>query len=257
MSNAIKFLFLLIGFFAILDLVFIKMKPIIEGNEKLQRFSPKPSMICVVSAWQMKPEDIIWLESLPYPVVAYSENLRPTVNDRHKTEAGKYTHFMCTHFETLPDLILFLHGHANAWHRTPEIVQELISNIEAGRLNPSKMLNDFAYISFSKERWSDGNLERIITLLNYAWNKFLGKYFLKPLEEYRDFITGRNCCSEFVVTSTQIRLRPRELWCDFFNFLNDSESVSKEGTSFVDVSDDKIKGMIFEWFVPLLFSSYK
>lgn len=214
------------------------------------------SIVCVVSAWGMNQEDITWLESLPYPIVAYNKDFRPTINNLHRTEAGKYVHFMCKHYDMLPDLTIFLHGHEKAWHRSPDIIVDLISKIEEGRSNPQKLLADFAYFSFSSVIWSDEEIFKIFPILNHTWTAFLGKYFLHPLEYYGDFIVGNNCCSEFIVSSTRIRTRPRELWCDFFQFLNNAVGVRMIVPIYKELSDEKVKGMIFEWFVPLLFGSF-
>lgn len=213
------------------------------------------SIVSVVSAWGMKQQDVTWLETLPFPIVAYSTELRPHLNDLHRTEAGKYTHFICAHYEILPDLILFLHGHETAWHRTPNEIVELINKIEAGRSNPQLLLTEFSYLSISLEVWPEGELAKIFPLLNHTWTAFLGKYFKRPLEQYGDFITGSKCCSEFIVSSARIRSRPRDLWCDFFKFLNHAVGLRMILPAYENLTDEKVKGMIFEWFVPLLFGS--
>lgn len=215
-----------------------------------------PSIVFVVSAWKMKPEDIAWLETLPYPIVAYSETLRPKQNDHHRTEAGKYTHFMCAHYETLPDLVIFIHGHESGWHRTPEVITNLITEIEAGKSNPNKLMETFAYKSFTSDKlWVAGTIDGLKPIMNYTWNIFLGKYFSQPFAAYPDFMTGGNCCSELIVSSNRIRSRPRELWCDYLKFLNDETPMGP--ANYFGMSDDKVKGMIFEWFVPFVFGSYK
>jgi len=224
---------------------------------KLTSIDKHISIICVVSAWGMTENDVLWLESLPYPIVAYSKELRPTVNDFHRTEAGKYAHFLCNNYDFLPDLVIFLHGHATAWHRTPEIIIDLINKIEEGRSNPKKLLTDFAYFSFSSVVWSEEEFVKIFPILNHTWIAFLGKHFVHPLEDYGDFIKGNKCCSEFIVSSARIRTRPRELWCDFFHFLNTAVGVRMIVPVYKDLSDEKVKGMIFEWFVPLLFGPFQ
>lgn len=216
----------------------------------------QPSIVFVVSAWNMKPEDISWLETLPYPIVAYTETLRPKQNVHHRTEAGKYTHFMCAHYDTLPDLVIFMHGHETGWHRTPEVISRIISEIEAGRSEPDRLLENFAFRAFSSEKlWVAGTQDGLNPILNYTWNAFLGKYFQQSFFSYPDFMTGSNCCSELVVSSIRIRSRPRDLWCDFFNFLNDNSPMG--AANYLKMPDDKVKGMIFEWFIPFVFGSFK
>ena len=128
----------------------------------------------------MKPEDIAWLETLPYPIVAYTETLRPKQNDHHRTEAGKYTHFMCAHYETLPYLVIFMHGHESGWHRNREVVDKIISEIDAVRSNPEMLLETFAFKAFSSDKlWVAGTQDGLNPILNYTWNTFLGKYFQK------------------------------------------------------------------------------
>lgn len=227
----------------------------IASNFNLQTRSP--SIVLVVSAWNMKPEDIAWLETLPYPIVAYTETLRPKQNDHHRTEAGKYTHFMCAHYETLPDLVIFMHGHESGWHRNREVVDKIISEIDAVRSNPEMLLETFAFKAFSSDKlWVAGTQDGLNPILNYTWNTFLGKYFQKSsFLSYPDFMTGSNCCSELVVSSFRIRSRPRELWCDFLNFLNDDTPMGP--ANYFKMPDDKVKGMIFEWFVPFVFGTFK
>ena len=227
----------------------MKNAPILQ-NESIKTlannsFPPLPS------------QDIAWLETLPYPIVAYTETLRPKQNDHHRTEAGKYTHFMCAHYETLPDLVIFMHGHESGWHRNREVVDKIISEIDAVRSNPEMLLETFAFKAFSSDKlWVAGTQDGLNPILNYTWNTFLGKYFQKSsFLSYPDFMTGSNCCSELVVSSFRIRSRPRELWCDFLNFLNDNTTLGP--ANYFKMPDDKVKGMIFEWFIPFVFGTFK
>jgi len=74
---------------------------------------------------------------------------------------------------------------------------------------------------------------------------FLHKFFRHDLEAYGDFTLDVPCCSEFVVSAERVRRRPRQLYCEYLDFVE-----TYRGTP------DKLKGQSLEWFAPLIFGMY-
>ena len=77
-------------------------------------------MVVVVSTNPVKPDDLHWLRHQPYDYVLMTK-MSPR-GDKHNldhnwgSEASSYLHFILTHWDHLPERMVFLHGHWHSWH---------------------------------------------------------------------------------------------------------------------------------------------
>lgn len=58
---------------------------------------------------------LIWLTE-PLPSVLYMKNKCPSPHSPFHLQAMSYLTYIIDHYESLPDIVLFMHGHRASWH---------------------------------------------------------------------------------------------------------------------------------------------
>lgn len=143
-------------------------------------------------------------------------------------EAMVYLTYIIDNYDSLPDVVLFHHGHLNAWH------QRLSSLVEVTSLRAEYILQ----AGYASTRCLSGK-ENIIVLEGGQpgeWEMFphldrqthlvtLLDAFLDPKEEIPPRIAAP-CCAQFAVSREAIRGREREWWMALRGWLLETPLMS-------------------------------
>jgi len=198
------------------------------------------STMVVVASWNDGGQT--WGNALPYPLMVYSESVHGWIDDHHRTEAGRYLHFLCTYYDDLPRYMFFFHGHATSTHhhRPDDIVDRILAFQRADWPGYAS----FSGILMGTRGEPDGNVWK---RMDHLWYAVLHRYFKKEHESlYGEYTDQQGCCAEFFVSAARVRRRPRQLYCDLLDYVFHYTGEEK----------DQFKGVNLEWHWPLIFGDY-
>lgn len=149
------------------------------------------------------------------------------------SEALAYVEYIVTHYDSLPQKILFLHAHATSWHQKYNIV-EILQLIDWNQDTPYCSVNrlpdsadDYIHITHSS-----------FTPSIHVWSELFQstRGELPPLLEY-------HCCAQFVATRDTLRSISLDQWTRMQQYLIHDKTFS-----------EKDKGVGFERLWKLLFT---
>ncbi|KAJ3179550.1 hypothetical protein HDU85_004823 [Gaertneriomyces sp. JEL0708] len=168
-------------------------------------------------------EDISWLplylhERIPY-IVYQKGDPKATHNLPNKgNEASTYMKFILDNWENLPKRMAFIHGHRQSWHSTGPVDELLLQgNWDAAPF--IKIPASFHHIknltiddrSLSED--AEGNWR-----LKVFWDRFYSEHLGPPPE-----IIEYTCCAQFIVHSSIVYSRPKQLYQEIYDFLMSGE----------------------------------
>ena len=163
-------------------------------------------------------ENLSWLRKSPYPVVVCSKkgantpeiSIDPkcTMSFNKGKEYTSYIKFIIEYYDNLPEFVVFLHGHENAWHQNLRI-------LDAIRCAKKRK---YGYISLNncviqKLEWSTGN--KGYDMLASLWEKDFKPYLNMDMPEY----FYHDCCAQFIVSRERIRLRSKAAYKHWYNLV--------------------------------------
>lgn len=163
-------------------------------------------------------ENLAWLRKSPYPVVVCSKkgantpeiSIDPkcTMDFNKGKEYTSYIKFIIEYYDNLPEFVVFLHGHENAWHQNMHI-------LDAIRCAKKR---EYGYISlnntiFPKLEWSTGNDG--YDMLASLWENHFKQYLNMEMPEY----FYHDCCAQFIVSRDRIRLRSKAAYRHWYNLV--------------------------------------
>jgi hypothetical protein len=216
-----------------------------------------PTVELPLSAWPAWAEDIIrheWWEHDDTPdglknlkdslrgqpvVVGEISPLPLRLIPNQKTEEAAFVAGMYDLYDepSLPDVVLFMHGHNRSWHTAVDQgvmlrllkskppnpgsgYADLLCRMEPGHPGANHLyLNDLEANVADGPReagWQKGEVKKV----RKAWDELLGKY-MGPLPN--EIVSP--CCGTFAATSTALRLRPKILYEKMLPWLYQSEAV--------------------------------
>lgn len=74
-------------------------------------------------------ENLDWAKNIKYPVIVISRNGIPEGTMPNKgREASSYLEYIIQNYNSLPDYVVFVHGHRNSWHHK-ENIDETINRL--------------------------------------------------------------------------------------------------------------------------------
>ncbi len=151
-------------------------------------------------------EDLSWVSKIKYDHVVYSKTLAKGTNVHHQpinkgNEATAYMQYIVDHYDTLPEYMLFVHGHEKSWHHNGSIV-DIINDVE---LSPYKTLN----------KYPTGKLDPEHTDVIVASRDFPLAFEFPPDVNSLYY----DSCGMFCVARETIHRRPREFYERFLEYL--------------------------------------
>ena len=146
-------------------------------------------------------EDLEWLKKAPVPVVICGkEGEKDSViksNPKCKTinqgnEASSYIKFIIEYYDSLPQYVLFIHGHETAWHQKVDIFDEIKEH---------KWKNK-DYCSVNKNGLEVGphNKREMEQKFIPVWDT----YFLPYLHRGPPTSIRTDCCAQFIISRNAI-----------------------------------------------------
>jgi len=163
-------------------------------------------MIIVTSHWN---ENLEWLKKSKWPVVLidHEGSSKPCISPRaiipnKGREASSYVRFMRDNYYHLPDYIVCLHGHENAWHHMhPYPILNLI--------RPANYLPLNGY-------WTDTDTQHKKVILKH-W--YIIEPWVGPIPAENGFLDGG---AQFVVSRERIQRHPKKAYDYWYHMLTTS-----------------------------------
>lgn len=213
-------------------LVTIFFRTLFSPSQPAKTKLPKETKALVIaSTSDLSPSQSSWISQVPsdwsiYNYVAdapTSADLTVPINKGN--EAMVYLTYIIDHYDRLPDVVFFRHGHSQAWH------QAMDSLTEVTRLRTPYVLRK-GYVS---ARCLPG-CENLIPLADHtvaAENLvYVGRdvHLTTLLDEFLDKEKGEQvpgrlaapCCAQFAASREAITARPREWWIRLRQWLIDT-----------------------------------
>jgi hypothetical protein len=200
------------------------------GNIDLLRRSKLLLLICHYD------DDLGWTKSQPFDFVIYEKKSpqgKHAVHFNKGNEVSAYIKFIVDYYDSLPERVLFLHGHRVSRHQRDilTILMHFASNVSFTPLPTANRsaerprlytLGDYHSINhFVWHCCRSGYLPYIRLQEQWHW---LGRW----LGDLPDSLLGF-CCSQFVVTRAAIHRQPKEFYVEV---LHQIQTLSGEDASF-------------------------
>ncbi|KAJ9661754.1 hypothetical protein H2198_001719 [Neophaeococcomyces mojaviensis] len=187
----------------------------------------------------LAPPDI---QQYIYIVDDLSAPLHTPMNKGH--EAMVYLTYILDHYDSLPDINIFMHAHQRAWH-TPELLNHEATEV-LKRLSSERVWRE-GYMNL-RCHWDPGCPERIYPGRSYRENTKAEEVAVArawaemfPGVSIPDAL-GAPCCAQFAVSSDRITNIPRENFERYRNWL----IRTKES--------DWVSGRVFEYIWQVIFT---
>ncbi|EFC37328.1 hypothetical protein NAEGRDRAFT_81948 [Naegleria gruberi] len=158
-------------------------------------------------------EDVSWLDTyLPHIPHAVYDRLNPQapyiVHSNRGHEGSTYLKYIIDHYETLPENIVFVHGHRIAWHCRDMVT--ILENLHWGK---------FDYVSLNPAYFQVLNS----TSSDYlAVSKYWPRLFEDTLGQMPPLIKDW-CCASFHVKGKRIRRHPKSFYLRLYEWLQSGE----------------------------------
>lgn len=158
-------------------------------------------------------------------------NITLSVPVNKGNEAMRYLSFIIDHYHNLPNIIVFRHGHNDAWHQRADAATEinylnLTTVRERGYQNFRCTLHDGLHdheCPVEKNGHREDNTtsywETVEPELASAFEALWGAWFGGTRPEY----LMAPCCAQFAVTGEAVRRRPREKYVEYRRWLIETE----------------------------------
>ena len=184
-----------------------------------ERAQAAPSVMLVVAS---AGEDVSWIDSecgslyyadMPFPIPHRVYSARNKSHLSHiqtpALEATAFLHYIVDEYATLPERIVFLHGHRSSWHSpdTPSVLQRLRYELSGYH---SLNFRKFYTIDPAIDDDEDNNAPRIKRFWAVA-------QLAADLGEAPSRIADY-CCAQFMVSRDRITARSLSFWQRLYDF---------------------------------------
>lgn len=182
-------------------------------------------MVVVASSYGWPPKNSLeWINAQPWPAFVSTKEPGRGINSEPwgnaGREAGSYLHFILQFYSSLPERVVFVHGHDMAWHQQGYQMQYLLRNLCLDTGHTYLSLN--AHPATSEGRWAVNNLLRRKSPFSRMFQERFGMS-LNQSDRFYD-----RCCSQFVVHRSAVLRHPRATYQEMADVLfNESASDSK------------------------------
>jgi hypothetical protein len=163
--------------------------------------------------------DVSWTDRLRHPHVVYHKN-RPdkepfSAANKAKAESIALK-FFDDFYDFLPQNIIIVHQyeHKNFSH-VGSIVDILNDENLESKYNASKTVG---YWSFGTQRMESVRHHLGIMVESGWWGNCMKPYF-GPIKDVGDFLLGKLCCSQYIVSRERVRSLPREFYRNHYGWL--------------------------------------
>jgi len=173
---------------------------------------PFGDKLIVVSSFH---EDLSWvceLRKYKIPHIVYSRDKaenKYNVVPNHGYEAAIYLKFIIDHYDRLPNMTAFVHGHRHTWHNTRDILDIL--------LNLRWHKNEYMDFNIGPNNpfWQVANprSNTDYRVIGEQWDAFYKEFFGEMPNSFSFY-----CCAQFAVARERIRLRPIKFYQQLLDF---------------------------------------
>ena len=217
---------------AVLLTVFVRMLFSSPSQPKKAPVPKETKALVIASTSDLGEDQTSWISQVPAEWTVYnyvadaptSPELSVPVNKGN--EAMVYLTYIISHYDHLPDIVFFHHGHPKAWHQALDSLTEVTS------LRTSYV----ARRGYVAARCLPG-CENLIPLADHSVDAdklvYVGRdvHLTTLLDEFLDRARGERvpprlaapCCAQFAASRAAITARPREWWVRLRQWLIDTE----------------------------------
>jgi hypothetical protein len=198
-------------------------------------------------------EDVSWIShELPGLETAIYEVDNPyaefRVPDNKGHEAMVYLTYIIDHYNSLPDTVIFVHAHRNAWHNNVLLnlaMPDTINRLRDDRVARQGYMNLRCHLDPGCPDWI--HLDRAEVDFDYDMKPeeqyFSSKLFEAMFPGHRPPpVLSQPCCAQFAVSGDRIRDNPRDLYVHLREWLLETSLT------------DENSGRIFEYIWQYLFT---
>ncbi|GAM85486.1 hypothetical protein ANO11243_034930 [Dothideomycetidae sp. 11243] len=193
---------------------------------------------------RLSNEDVGWIDEAGLDVEQYvyvvdDRQARFSTPANKGNEAMAYLTYIIDHYDTLPDITLFMHSHRYADHNDAMLNRDAVEVIR--RLDSEHVMRE-GYVNLNCARWEDCH-----TLYKYGFKPLFGDALFDlyartfPGRETPWMITAP-CCGQFAVSRDRIKAASREQYVSFRDWILQSELSDYES------------GRVWEYFWHILFT---
>lgn len=118
-------------------------------------------------------EDLTWVSNLPYNAIVVSKNGMPAETPTNKgNEASSFLEYIIKYYDDLPECMIFVHGHQNAWHHKKNM-DDILSVLDVWEHEYCN-INDFYEVELKKiPEYPESQvlLPQLFSILEYPYTK--------------------------------------------------------------------------------------
>ena len=204
--------------FVVVAICLIYHFPITESfnNSKELPWSKNTPFLVIVSRFD---RDVMWAQKLRHPHIVYYKN-RPDMEpfsaaNRAKSESNTLK-FIADFYDRLPENIIIVHQYEYKPFSHVGSVVDILNHPEfEARYNESKSMG---FWNFNTPK-----MESVFYHVDWMvesgwWGNCMERYF-GPIRDMGDFLFGKTCCAQYVVSRERIQSLPREFYRNHYNWL--------------------------------------
>jgi hypothetical protein len=172
-------------------------------------------------------ENVDWKNRLMYDSVVYEKNkpgYKYNIPVNKGNEASVYFKYIVDHYHSLPEYVIFVHGHESDWHHKASIVDTIHSlSFQNGYANINDTDQTFELCKTSK----GFNVKNFIKSEQVdeqdVYDHGMDEWWREAMEEYFGKFDGKvvsdTCCAQFVVSRDAILRHPLSFYEKQYNWL--------------------------------------
>jgi len=175
---------------------------------------PFGDKLLVVASFHQNLDWVCSIRKYKIPHIIYTRDNpsnKYNVIPNNGNEASVYLKFIIDHFDRLPNMTAFVHGHRNSWHTSRDI-DDILINLR---------WHDHSYMDFNVghgfPRWQEAHPKTSNgdhRVIREQWNEFYKEY-LGEMPDQLNFY----CCAQFAVSRERIHLHPVQFYKQLYEFV--------------------------------------
>lgn len=223
----------------------------------LLSFFKKPKMVIVTAHYN---EDLEWLKTSKYPVIvcdklgsnksSFTPDKKCSLDINRGREASSYLKYIIENYDTLPDKIIFLHGHETAVHQ--KYPKHLLQAIDDARddiefvslnnfINLKKSHGDPPKLPIHQDAQEFGDWKPAFDDMRENWENLFKPIVGFDMPEYFRF----DISAQFIVTRKAIHRHTKETYKKLFDYVVDTNG------------NDHTRGAVLEFLWQSIFTDTK
>jgi len=169
-------------------------------------------------------EDLSWVCELGKKKIPHIVYTRDKLDNKYNASPNKgkenavFIKFIIDHYDKLPSMTAFVHGHKSSWHMND--VVPVLTNLR---------WNEHPYMDLNYKHWQSSHPQDLYgyALIKSEWNNLFLEFFgdMPP-------IFFHYCCGQFAVSKERILLRPKKFYQRAYDWIINEPVYSERAKLF-------------------------